>query len=100
LEWWLRGFGEFVFRNYLYRIIKKRTGQVLSAIITSTLFAILHFNLAGIVSFFGLGIYNCYLYEKYGYRASVMNHFIFNLISVVFIIIFKALNLNYFMVLI
>lgn len=88
---------EFVFRNYLYRIIKKRTGQILSAIITSTLFAILHFNLAGIVTFFGLGIYNCYLYEKYGYRAAVMNHFIFNLISVIFIIIFKALNLNYFM---
>lgn len=88
---------EFIFRNYLYRIIKKRTGQILSAIITSTLFAILHFNLAGIVSFFGLGIYNCYLYEKYGYRAAVMNHFIFNLISVIFIIIFKALNLNYFM---
>ena len=91
---------EFVFRNYLYRIIKKRTGQVLSAIITSTLFAVLHFNLAGIVSFFGLGIYNCYLYEKYGYRAAVMNHFIFNSISVIFIIIFKALNINYVMALI
>ena len=91
---------EFVFRNYLYRIIKKRTGQILSAIITSALFAILHFNLAGIVSFFGLGVYNCYLYEKYGYRAAVMNHFIFNFISVIFIIIFKALNINYFMVLI
>jgi membrane protease YdiL (CAAX protease family) len=85
---------EFVFRHILYRNFAKKIGKIASGALTSGLFTLLHFNLAGSISFFGVGIYNCYLYEKYGYRAAVLNHFIFNLISTVFIIIIKALNLK------
>lgn len=88
---------EFIFRHILYRGFAKKIGSILSAVLTSFLFALLHYNIAGAISFFGVGLYNCYLYEKYGYRASVINHFVFNLISVILIILFKALNLGYYM---
>jgi uncharacterized protein len=57
---------EFVFRHILYRGFAKKIGKVLSSVLTSILFTLLHFNLAGSISFFAVGVYNCYLYEKYG----------------------------------
>ncbi|MCX7884367.1 MAG: CPBP family intramembrane metalloprotease [Caloramator sp.] len=80
---------EFVFRHIIYRKLKKRIGVYVSAIISSLLFALLHFNMAGSMAFFAVGIFNCYLYEKYGYRAAVINHFVFNFTSVIAIIIIK-----------
>lgn len=85
---------EFIFRHTLYRNLSKKFGRVLAAILTSALFAMLHYNVAGTISFFGVGLYNCYLYEKYGYRAAVFNHFIFNFTSTFFIILLKAFNVN------
>ncbi|QCX33071.1 CPBP family intramembrane metalloprotease [Caloramator sp. E03] len=84
---------EFTFRHILYRGLSKKIGKQLSAALTSFLFALIHYNLAGFVSFFGIGIYNCYLYEKYGYRAAVVNHFIFNFISVLLILLIKIFNI-------
>lgn len=84
---------EFVFRHILYRGLKKKIGIFLSAIISSLLFTLLHFNIAGSISFFAVGIFNCYLYEKYGYRAAVINHFVFNFISVSMIILMKVFNM-------
>jgi uncharacterized protein len=85
---------EFIFRHILYRNAAKKIGKVLSCILTSFLFMLLHYNLAGAISFFGVGVFNCYLYEKHGYRAAVLNHFIFNLISVLIIILIKLLGVN------
>lgn len=83
---------EFIFRHTLYRQLSKRIGRVGAGIITSCLFALLHFNFLGTISFLGVGIYNCYLYDKYGYRAAVFNHFVFNSISTVMMIGYKIHN--------
>jgi uncharacterized protein len=83
---------EYIFRHTLYRQLSKRIGRVGACIITSCLFALLHFNFLGTISFLGVGIYNCYLYDKYGYRASVLNHFVFNSISTFMIIGLKIYN--------
>ncbi|MDF2673670.1 MAG: family intrarane metalloprotease [Clostridiales bacterium] len=85
---------EFIFRHILYGGISKKIGKIAAAIISSLLFTLLHYNLAGVVAFFAVGIYNCYLYEKYGYRAAVINHSIFNLSSTAIIILIKALNMS------
>ena len=85
---------EFIFRHTLYRNLSKKFGRIAAALLTSILFAALHFNLAGTISFFGVGLYNCYLYEKYGYRAAVLNHFIFNFVSTFLIILLKVFNIN------
>lgn len=84
---------EFIFRHTLYRQLSKRIGRISACLITSALFALLHFNFLGTVSFFGVGIFNCYLYDKYGYRAAVFNHFLFNFTSTFMIIIFKLFHL-------
>lgn len=84
---------EFIFRHTLYRQLSKRIGRIGACIITSCLFALLHFNFLGTISFLGVGIYNCYLYDKYGYRAAVFNHCVFNSISTIMMVgvkIFKG----------
>lgn len=85
---------EFIFRHIIYGGISKKLGKIAAAFISSVLFTVLHYNLAGVVAFFAVGIYNSYLYEKYGYRAAVINHSIFNLSSTVMIILIKALNIG------
>lgn len=85
---------EFIFRHILYRGFAKKIGKVFAVILTSTIFALIHYNIAGSISFFMLGIYNCYLYEEYGYRAAVVNHFIFNLFSTAIIILAKIYGLE------
>jgi membrane protease YdiL (CAAX protease family) len=85
---------EFVFRHLIFRGISKKIGKLGAAIISSLLFTLLHYNLAGVIAFFAVGMYNCYLYEKYGYRAAVINHSIFNLSSTAMIILIKALNIS------
>lgn len=79
---------EFIFRHTLYRKLSKRIGKVSACIITSALFALLHFNFLGTVSFVGVAIYNCYLYDKYGYRGAVTNHLVFNLLSTIAMILY------------
>ncbi|KMT22754.1 CPBP family intramembrane glutamic endopeptidase [Clostridium cylindrosporum] len=81
---------EFIFRHLFYRILKKRMWKVMSAILTSLLFTLLHYNIAGVVMFFSVGIYNCYLYEKHGYRAAVINHMIFNFTSLIALLYMKT----------
>lgn len=77
---------EFIFRHTLYRQLSKRIGRITACILTSLLFALLHFNFLGTISFVGVGVFNCYLYDKYGYRAAVFNHCVFNSISTIMMI--------------
>ena len=72
---------EFIFRHLFYRKLKSKTNSIVSAFITTIIFTLFHYNIGGIIAFFALGTYNCYLYDRYGYRAAVLNHGIFNLIS-------------------
>jgi membrane protease YdiL (CAAX protease family) len=85
---------EFIFRHFIYRGFTKKVGKVWAAIFSSILFSFLHYNLAASISIFAVGIYNCYLYDKYGYRAAVLNHLVFNFSSTIFIILIKAANLK------
>ena len=86
---------EFVFRFWIYdRILKQRINSVLAAIISSLLFMAAHFNIQGAAAFFLIGMINCYLYEKKGYFAAVANHFSFNLVTMVVLILVKAFNIS------
>lgn len=82
---------EFIFRHLFYRLFSVKVGKVISGIVISILFAFFHYHLEGIITFFLLGIYSCYLYERYGYRACVLNHFVFNLISLGYMLYLKIL---------
>lgn len=85
---------EFVFRHIFYRQLSKRMGKLGAILISSILFALLHFNFLGTISFLGVGVFNCYLYDRYGYRAAVLNHFIFNGISTVLMIGYKLFGIG------
>lgn len=82
---------EFIFRHLFYRIIKKKTGKIFSAVLTSVLFAMFHYYTAGVMVFLLIGIFNCYLYEKHGIRAPIINHFIFNFTSLIYMIYMKSI---------
>jgi uncharacterized protein len=74
---------EFVFRHTFYRGFAKKIGPVMAAIVSSLMFTVLHFNIASSAAIFAVGLFNCYLYEKEGYRAAVLSHFIFNFTSLI-----------------
>ena len=75
---------EFVFRWLLFeKIFRPRIGIYLSAILSSIIFAFIHFNLRALPILMWIGLYNCYLINKKGYWYSVFNHFIFNSITTI-----------------
>ncbi|HBM73954.1 MAG TPA: hypothetical protein DD429_00150 [Clostridiaceae bacterium] len=85
---------EFVFRFWLYdRLLKNRIGTFFAAILTSLLFMAAHFNVQGAVTFFLIGIINCFIYDRYGYWGAVANHFMFNFTSAILLILIKFLNI-------
>ncbi|NMM63215.1 CPBP family intramembrane metalloprotease [Clostridium sp. P21] len=73
---------EFVFRWLIFeKIFIPRIGIYFSALISSVIFAFIHFNLKAFPLILWIGLYNCYLIEKKGYWYSVFNHFTFNLVT-------------------
>jgi len=77
---------EFVFRYFLYgKILSPRMPFAIAATLSAALFTTVHFNVGGIPTFFGLGLFCTYLYHKKGYWAAVIAHGISNLISLLFI---------------
>lgn len=80
---------EFVFRHTFYRGFSKKIGPIFAAIVSSLMFTVLHFNIASSAAIFSVGLFNCYLYEKEGYRAAVLSHFIFNFTSLAMAIAVK-----------
>lgn len=74
---------EFVFRYMFYgKLLRKRLrgklGFIISAAITSILFASLHFSVSAFVTLFVISFFNCYLVEKKGFWYPVFVHLIFN----------------------
>lgn len=70
---------EFVFRFFLYdKLLVNKMPRYMSAIISAGVFALVHFNVAGIPTFFGLGLFCAYMYEKKGYWGAVIAHGISN----------------------
>lgn len=83
---------EFVFRYIIFeKVLKTKMNIYLSIILSSLLFAILHYNLKSFPMIFFIGCVNCYLIDKKGYWYSVFNHSFFNLISVAGIIFLKSI---------
>lgn len=74
---------EFIFRFVLFeKIFKDKIGLYGGCIVTSILFAILHYNIKAFPVLFLLAIENCYLIHKKGFWYSVLNHSLFNFITV------------------
>ncbi len=77
---------EFVFRHFLYdKVFFPRMPRFVAALFSAGLFTILHFNIAGIPTFFGLGLLCTILYEKKGYWAAVTAHSTSNIITLLLI---------------
>ncbi len=78
---------EYIFRYYIYdRLLLPRMPAVTAAIISSALFTLLHLNVSGIPTFFGLGLYCTFIYEKKGFYGAVITHTISNLATTMFLV--------------
>lgn len=79
---------EYIFRYYIYdKLLLKRMPSVAAAIISAILFTMLHFNISGIPTFFGLGLYCTFIYEKKGFYGAVTAHLVSNLVTATLLII-------------
>jgi membrane protease YdiL (CAAX protease family) len=75
---------EYIFRYFLYdRLLLPRMPGLAAAIISSALFTLLHLNISGIPTFFGLGLYCTYVYERKGFYGAVITHMVSNLVTAV-----------------
>lgn len=78
---------EYIFRYYLYdKLLLPRMPAAVAAIIASALFTLLHYNISGIPTFFGLGLFCTYMYEKKGFYGAVITHVVSNLVTAVFLL--------------
>ncbi|HYF84493.1 MAG TPA: CPBP family intramembrane glutamic endopeptidase [Clostridia bacterium] len=77
---------EYIFRYYIYdKLLLPRMPAVVAAIISSALFTLLHFNVSGIPTFLGLGLYCTFMYEKKGFYGAVITHVVSNLVTAAFL---------------
>lgn len=84
---------EYIFRWLLFEeIISKRIGIISGAIVSSMIFALVHFNIRSFIIIFALGLINCYLIEKKGFWYAVFNHSIFNSITVIAMLLQKTIG--------
>ena len=81
---------EFVFRWVLYdKFLKKYFGKYGSAILSSLIFALVHFNLKSFAVIMTLGIVNCWIITNKGYWYAVFNHLFFNCTSIIVLLLNK-----------
>lgn len=73
---------EFVFRWFIFeKILKNKVGIIFSAILSSILFAFIHYNIKVFPGLVFIALFNCYLMHKEGFWYAVFNHFIFNFVN-------------------
>ena len=78
---------EFIFRKFLYKALKFNFGILLAALISSIVFALIHFTVSSFFVLLVLGLFLCYCYEKYGSLAApVISHSFFNLLMIISIL--------------
>jgi uncharacterized protein len=83
---------EFVFRWFFFeRLFKKRMGFIAGAVLSSLIFAFIHFNIQAFLMIMWIGIFNCYLIDKKGYWYAVFNHLFFNSVTV-FALLMNKIN--------
>ena len=81
---------EFIFRGYLYGVMRRFLGRVPGIAISSILFAAMHLHLPSMPGLTVLAVALCLLYERTGSLwANIMVHATFNTISIVMLLIFK-----------
>jgi len=74
---------EVYFRGFAYTVLKKRYGKSIGIILSSFLFAAVHFNLYWIIQIFLIGVGLALLFESTGSLISiVVAHSLINLLSV------------------
>lgn len=77
---------EYIFRYYIYdKLLLPKMPFAAAAIISTALFTLLHLNVSGIPTFFGLGLYCTFIYEKKGFYGAVITHVVSNLVTAVFL---------------
>lgn len=81
---------EFTFRWLLFeKLFKPKIGIYFSAILSSLIFSMVHFNLRSMPVMIIIGLINCYLIEKKGYWYAVFNHCFFNGINTLLMLMQK-----------
>ncbi|MBU1061595.1 MAG: CPBP family intramembrane metalloprotease [Candidatus Omnitrophica bacterium] len=83
---------EIFFRGFMYSAIKKHVGVLGAAVLSASIFSILHTNIVGFLPIMILGILLAYLYEATGSLvASITVHIVHNSIIVGFVFFIKEL---------
>jgi membrane protease YdiL (CAAX protease family) len=81
---------EFVFRWFFFeKLFRKRIGFVAGALLSSLIFAGIHYDIQAFAMILGIGLFNCWLIEKHGYWYAVLNHAVFNLVTVLVLLLQK-----------
>lgn len=81
---------EFVFRWVLFeKIFNKKIPVIFSAVLTSLIFASMHFSLKAFPILCWIGLYNCYLIHKKSFWYAVFNHSFFNSITTLILLFYK-----------
>lgn len=81
---------EFIFRGYLYGVMRRFLGRVPGIAISSILFAAMHLHLPSVPGLTVLAVMLCLLYERTGSLwSNIIVHATFNTISIVMLLIFK-----------
>jgi membrane protease YdiL (CAAX protease family) len=84
---------ELFFRGFLYNLTRRQYGFTASALITSSIFSLLHRSPQLIIPLFMLSITLCYIYEKTkNIAVPILFHFIHNGLSAALLLAIKSLN--------
>ena len=75
---------EFVFRGYVYRVLKFRSNNSVACIVTAIIFALLHFNISAFIPLFVFSICLTRAYESSSdIREPIVMHSLFNTVGVI-----------------
>lgn len=78
---------EVIFRGCIYRILKSKIPIIFATIISSTLFALIHYNVLSYILLFVLSIFLTYIYERNGsIICPIIIHSLFNLMMSILIV--------------
>jgi len=81
---------EFVFRWFFFeKLFRKRIGFIAGALLSSMIFAAIHYDIQALPMILGIGLFNCWLIDKHGYWYAVLNHSVFNSITVFVLLLQK-----------
>ena len=84
---------EIFFRGILYPTLRERWGIAPAVLVSSLIFAVMHFHLAALVPLFALAVMFCLALERTGSLAvCVIAHALFNSVSIAAIWLFRSLR--------